>query len=189
MRDEFAKSIRNNRYERDEAGGLFLPDHKIRIAGVFGHDVRRNGVLLGYQEDPNIVVNEGLDYVLNVAYRNQAAIASWYIGIFEGNYTPLATDTAANIAANSTESTAYDEATRQAWTIVAPSSQQLTNTASKATFTINASITTYGAFLASDSAKSGTSGTLNSASRFAASRSLVATDELLITYSITASDV
>ena len=188
MDKRLAKEIRNGHYEESE-GGVLLPRAQVRLHGVFEHDVRRNGVLLGAQRDPNIVVNEGLDYVLNVAYRNQAALANWYIGIFKGNYTPVAGDTAANIASNSTEASDYDEGTRQAWTIVAPASQQLTNTASKATFTINASITAYGAFLISDSAKQGTAGTLNSASRFAASRSLVATDELLITYTLTASDV
>jgi hypothetical protein len=112
----------------------------------------------------------------------------WYIGIFEANYTPLATDTAANIAANATESTAYDESTRVQWVEAAPSGQQITNSASKAQFTMNATKTIYGAFMVSASTKSGTSGTLLAASKFAASRSVVSADQLLITYTLSAAD-
>lgn len=188
IRKEFVDAIRNNKYEVDEENGLFLPAQKVTIGGVFTHDVRRNGVLLGERSDHNIVVNQGLDHILDVVLHASTQVTTWYIGIFEGNYTPVATDTAANITANSTECTAYDESTRVEYVEAAASSQSTTNSANKATFTINATKTVYGAFLASASAKSATTGTLLAASRFSASRSLVATDELLITYTISAAD-
>jgi hypothetical protein len=109
--------------------------------------------------------------------------------VFEGNYTPVATVTAATITSASTECTpttrrpaAYDEA--------AASSQSITNSASKATFTFNATKTIYGAFLVSASAKSATTGTLFSAAASSlAAKSVVDDDQLLLTYTFTASSV
>lgn len=184
----FRRDIVNRRYERMGGGEIFVPVAKIRIAGVFEHELIRDGVSLGVMRDPNIVVNEGLNSILSVVFNAGTQITAWFVGIFEGNYTPVATDTAANITANSTESTAYDEATRVAWVEAAPSGQSITNAASKATFTMNATKTIYGAFLASASAKSATTGTLMAASKFAAARSVVDNDQLLITYALSAAD-
>lgn len=185
---KFAREFRNGQFEIADDGGIYMPKSKIFIGGVFSHDVIRDGNSLGIEHDPNIVVNEGLNHILSAVFNAGTQITSWYVGLFEGNYTPLATDTAANITANSTETTAYDEVTRVAWNEAAPSSQQITNSASKATFTMNATKTIYGAFLVSTNTKSGTTGTLLSASKFAASRSVVSADQLLMTYTISAAD-
>lgn len=140
-------------------------------------------------EDTNLVTNEGLNDVLGVYFNSVAQKTTWYLGVFEGNYTPLATDTAAGIAAAATECTAYASSTRPTWTNAAASSQSITNSASKASFVFNATKTIYGAFLVSNSTKSGTSGVLWSAARFSASKAVVNLDELLLTYTFTASSV
>lgn len=185
---QFAREFRNKQYDVSDDGRIYMPKSKVFLGGVFTHDVLRDGALLGEQSDHNIVVNEGLDHILSAVFNAGTQITSWYVGLYEGNYTPIATDTAANIASNATETTAYDETTRPAWTESAPSSQQITNSASKATFTMNATKTIYGAFLVSSNTKSGTAGTLMSASKFAASRDVVAVDQLLMTYTISAAD-
>ena len=59
----------------------------------------------------------------------------------------------------------------------------------RATFTFNATKSIYGAFLVSNATKGGTAGTLFSAARFSAAKSVVAGDQLLLTYSFTASSV
>ena len=182
------REVANRQYEIADEGTLFLPKSKIWIGGQFEHDVLRGGKLLGAARDPNIVVNQGLNALLGIMFNAATQITAWYVGIFEGNYTPVATDTAANITANSTECTAYDEATRVAYDEAAPSGQSITNSASKATFTMNATKTVYGAFLASASAKSATTGTLFSASKFSAARAVVDNDQLLISYVLSASD-
>jgi hypothetical protein len=158
------------------------------LGGVFEVDHIRDGKSLGITRDHNIVVNEGLNHILSVVFNGGTQVPTWYVGIFEGNYTPVATDTAANITAKSTECTAYDEATRVAWVEAAPSGQSITNSASKATLTMNASKTVFGAFLASASAKSATTGTLMAASKFSASRAVVDNDQLLLTYALSCSD-
>lgn len=188
---KLGREFRNGHYEKTEDGSILLPKSGLKLSGVFSHDIRRNGELLGEMHDSNIVVNQGLDHALGVIFSSDTVtpVTAWYIGIFEGNYTPLATDTSANITANSTECIAYNEAARQAFVEGAVASQTIDNLASKATFTINAVKTVYGAFLVSNSAKSGTTGTLFSASRFGTQRDVIANDQLLVGYQLVASDV
>ena len=140
-------------------------------------------------EADNIVVNEGLNKLLGVMFAADTQISTWYVGLFEGNYTPVATLTAATVTAASTESTAYDLATRPEYNEAPAASQSITNSANRASFVFNATKTIYGAFLVSSSTKSGTGGTLFSAARFGSSKAVEASDELLLTYTFNASSV
>jgi hypothetical protein len=171
------------------AGGVLLPDAGLRVGGKFLCEHVRAGEIIDTWETPNIVVNEGLNALLNIMFAGSTQITTWYLGLFEANYTPVAGVTAATITAASTECTAYDEATRVAYNEAAASSQSITNSANKATFTFNATKTIYGAFLVSASAKSATSGTLFSAAQFSSSKAVVDDDQLLLTYTFTASSV
>jgi hypothetical protein len=171
------------------AGGILMPQNKVSIGGVFHGQIRRNGVIIDEWEDSNLVTNEGLDHALNVIFNGATQVATWYCGVFEGNYTPVAGVTAATITSAATECTAYDESTRVAFTEATSSAQSTTNSASRATFTFNATKTIYGAFLISASAKSATTGTLFSAARFGTSKAVEDNDELLLTYTINASSV
>lgn len=161
---------------------------EMKVGGVFTIEHVRNGVVIDTWQEKNLVTNEGLNSLLDVYLNGDgtAKIPAWYVALFEGNYTPLATVTAATFTAAATECTAYDEATRVLWVDAAASAQQITNTASKATFTMNATKTIYGAALISASAKSATTGTLFAASRFSVSRAVVDNDQLLITYTVQA---
>ena len=62
------------------------------------------------------------------------------------------------------------------------SGQQVTNSASRASFTFNAGTTIYGAFLVSSSTINGTTGTLISAAQFGSAKSVSNTDQILLTY-------
>lgn len=159
---------------------------EMKVGGVFTFEHIRDGEVIDTWHEENLVVNESLDDLLQVYLGNGTQKPTWYVGIFEGNYTPVASVTAATIASAATESTAYDESARVTWVEAAVSSQSITNSANKATFTINATKTMYGAFLISDSAKSGTAGTLFAASKFSAARAVVTLDQLLVTYTVTA---
>ena len=170
-------------------GGVLMPQGDLHVGGIWHGQIVRDGKVIDEWEDKNLVVNEGLNAVLNIMFHGDTQITTWYIAPFEGNYTPVATVTAATITAASTECTAYDEATRQSYDEAAASSQSITNSASRATFTFNATKTIYGAFLVSASAKSATTGTLMSAARFSSSKSVVDNDQLLLTYTFTASSV
>ena len=175
-------------YEKS-AGGILLPSQKLLVGGRYEGQIIRDGQIIDEFADDNIVCNEGLNSLLNIMFHGDTQITTWYLGVFEGNYTPVAGVTAASITADSTECTAYSEATRQAYDEAAAASQSITNSASRATFTFNATKTIYGAFLVSNSTKSGTTGTLFSAARFSASKAVVSGDQLLLTYTFNASSV
>ena len=168
---------------------IYSPRQKRMFHGMFEIKIKHaNGDVEPVEIADNIVVNEGLNHILDVVLHAATQITTWYVGIFEGNYTPVSTDVGTNIATNSTESTAYTEGTRQEYVEAAPSSQSITNSASPATFSINATKTIYGAFLISNSTKGGATGTLLAAARFATSRAVVSSDQILVTYTITAAD-
>lgn len=154
--------------------------------GVFHFQQIRSGKVIDEWDDHNLVVDQGLNHMLDVVLSGGTQQAAWFLGLFEGNYTPVGTDTAANIASNSTECTAYDETVRQTWIDTGAASKNISNTASKATFTMNATKTIYGAFLISDSVKGGADGVLFAASRFTNSRTFYDNDELLVTYTVSA---
>lgn len=181
-------------YERSP-GGILLPKHELLLGGTFhvrhqrwNEDWERY-IIEDEFDVENIVVNEGLNHLLNTEFNAGTPVTSWFIGIFQGNYTPVATDTAANIAANSTECSSYTSPTRPAWTPAAASAQSITNSGSPATFTFNASQAVYGAFLISNSTIAGTAGVLFSAAQFGAAKSVVNLDQLIITYTFNASSV
>ncbi len=171
------------------AGGLIVPPQGVLVAGKYHGQLIRGGRVIDEWEDSNLVVNEGLNAMNNIIFNNATQIATWYLGLFEANYTPVATVTAATIASAATETTAYASATRPEYVEVASASQVTTNAASRGSFVFNATKTIYGAFLVSTSTKSGTAGTLFSASRFSASKNVVSGDELLLTYAFTSSSV
>lgn len=169
-------------------GGVFLPA-SIKVSGHYEGQILRDNKVIDEFGSPNLVVNEGLNSILNVYFGGSTQISTWYLGIFEGNYTPVASVTAATIASAATETTAYNSATRPEYTEAAAASQSITNSANRASFVFNATKTIYGAFLISNSTKGGTTGTLFSASRFATAKSVESGDELLLTYTFTVSSV
>lgn len=148
----------------------------------------KDGKLKWSTEESNLVVNVGLQYMAGVALTSTAQITTWYIGLYgaAASNNPAAGDTAASHA-GWTEVTPYSNATRPTATFAAATAANpsvVTNSASPATFTINASSTVGGAFLISNSTKGGSTGTLFSAADFQSpgDRSVVNGDTLQVTY-------
>lgn len=153
----------------------------------------KDGNLKWTDESKNLVVNVGLQYMAGVALTSTAQITTWYVGLYGAASTnnPAAGDTMSSHA-GWTEVTAYSESTRVAATFAAATNANpsvVTNSASKAVFTINGTTTVGGAFLTSGSAKSGTAGTLFSAADFSSpgDRSVVSGDILNVTYTFSLS--
>ena len=147
----------------------------------------REYAILGRDITHNIMPTEGLNYVLNSSVRGLSQLTSWYIGLFTGVYTPVLGDTAATFVASATEMLNYAESTRVAFTTVAASGGVLTNAAATATFTKNTNLeTVIGGFISSASAKSAVTGTLLSAAKFATSKAMDVTDQLIVTATLTA---
>lgn len=144
----------------------------------------RDGVVLSVEEVCNLIPTEGLDYILNTALKAGSAVPSWYIALFEGNYTPVAAVTAATFPAAATESTAYSETNRVLWVAGAVAAGAVSNSASKAVFTMNATKAIYGIAQTSVLTKSATTGVLVSVARFAAVKNVESGDTLNVTSSI-----
>ena len=150
------------------------------------HD--KDGNLKWEAQSKNLVVNVGLQYMAGSALTSVTQITTWYLGLYGAgaSNTPAAGDTMSSHA-GWTEVVAYSNATRVAATFATATTANpsvVTNSASPATFNINATSTVGGAFLTSGSAKSGTTGTLFSAADFAApgDRSVVSGDIISVTY-------
>jgi hypothetical protein len=159
--------------------------------GVFKiqcHD--KDGNLKWEAETPNLVVNVGLQDMNAKYFTGSAYTATWFLGLYGSGATnsPAAGDTMSSHA-GWTEVTDYSQATRPACTFGVPTTANpsvATNSASPATFTINGTTTVGGAFLTSNSTKSGTTGTLYSAADFSApgDRAVVSGDTLSVTYTL-----
>lgn len=165
--------------------GLWVPE-KAKFAGRYHGVLIRAGKVIDEWDDHNIVVNEGLNAMLNIMFNGASQITSWYLGLFTGNYVPVSSDGAATISGNATEATGYTAGARQTFAGVASTAQSMTNSASRASFTFNATQTVYGAFLASSPVINGGVGTMYSGAQFATPKPVVNLDQMLLTYTFTA---
>lgn len=142
--------------------------------------VGADGKVKWVEEFRNLVTTEGKNSILSVYFDAATQITTWYLGL-KGTGSAAAADTLASHAGWS-EVTPY-AGNRPAITFGAASAGSLAG--SQIAFTINASATVAGAFIAS--AATGTTGTLYSAGDFSASRSVVSGDTLNVTPTVTAS--
>jgi len=174
----------------DDAGASLVANKGVsdgvRLRGIVHVECfRSDGSLKWEDHSENLVVNTGLDYVI----ANGLVTPTLYVGLVAATPTIAAGDTMASHA-GWTLFTAYDEAARQAWTEAGASSQTITNSASKAVFTISTdSSSVGGAFITTDSTKSGTSGTLVSAVAFTGGNKAADDGDVLnVTYTYTFAD-
>jgi hypothetical protein len=136
---------------------------------------------------PNLVVNTGLQSMNTQFFTGSAYTAAWYIGLVNGtsaSTTFSGGDTLASHAGwseNSSYSGTRKAASFGAATLADPSN--INNSASSASFTMNATANIAGAFLCN--VTSGTTGLLFSAADFQSpgDRSVVSGDVLNVTYS------
>ena len=161
----------------------------LKGGGIFTvrcHD--KDGNLKWEQKSHNLVVNVGLAFVNTTFFKGSGYTAAWYVGVYgpASSNNPSSTDTMASHA-GWTEVTAYSNATRPAATFGAATTADpsvIANSAAPAQFLINASANVGGAFLTTGDTPGGTSGTLFSASDFAAPGDRVVQngDVLSVTY-------
>lgn len=128
----------------------------------------------------NLVTTAGKTDIVDKYFKGSAYTAAWYLGL-KGTGSAAAGDTLASHAGWS-EVTPF-AGNRPAITFGTTSSGS--NTATAVSYTINASATVAGAFVAS--ANTGTSGTLYSAGDFAASRTVASGDTLNVTLTVSVS--
>ena len=181
-----AKSFDNVGADVAKGGGT---NARLKGGGIFTVRCRdKEGNLKWEQKSHNLVVNVGLADMNTKYFKGSGYTAAWYLGIYgpASSNNPSSTDTMASHA-GWTEVTAYSNATRPAATFGAATTADpsvIANSASPGQFLINASANVGGAFLTSGDLPGGSSGTLFSASDFAApgDRTVQNGDVLSVTY-------
>lgn len=146
----------------------------------------RDGNLLWAETVDNLIVNEGLNDILDKYWKGSGYTAAHYVGLTGQDPEPAAGDTMASHS-GWTEVTAYSEGTRPQLQMGAVTGQSVSNSGNKATFTVNADGTEVGgAFVATNSTKGGSSGTLIGIAALSTNRTLGTGDTLSITVTSTA---
>lgn len=167
----------------------------VRDGATMGHKFRNNyhvecfapdGSLKWSEDIYNLVANVGLDDVLDKYFKGSTYTAAFYVGLTQGSPSFAAANTMSSHA-GWTEDENYSEGVRQTLTLGTVSGQSVSNSASKATFSINGSATVGGAFVTTSSTKGGTTGTLYGGAAFSGGNRTVANgDTVTVTITLTA---
>ena len=139
----------------------------------------------------NIVTNEGLNHILDVTLHGKTLISPWYVVMSKTDEAAAAGMTYKTPVYD--ELTEYDEATRPEYVEAAASSQSITNSANKATFTISGTVTCYAAGLVGgsstkDDVTDDAAHVLLCYSKFGSSRATVDDDVVNVTVTMTVAD-
>ena len=134
----------------------------------------------------NLVTTAGGNDLLTQYFKGSAYTAAWFVGLIDNSgFSAIAAGDTASSHAGWTEAVPYSNSTRPALTLGTASGKSIDNSASKASYTINATATINGAFTITNSTKSGTSGTLYSAGSFGSTRSVASGDTLNVQVTLT----
>ena len=171
LRQELAADLRAERFDLTPEG-VYFPRQSVLAAGEYFDRVNGGE----WTRTPNLVVNEGMAHILNVALGATAKPAGYFLALFNGAASPQANWTAASFAAAASEivsmTEGYTNPTRPAWTPSAASGNRIDNMAAVATVTIAtaAQVNVTGAAMLTSSGRGSTTGVLVSATRYAAER-------------------
>ena len=171
LRQELAADLRAERFDLTPEG-VYFPRQSVLAAGEYFDRVNGGE----WAHTPNLVVNEGMAHILNVALGATAKPAGYFLALFNGAATPQANWTAAGFAPTAGEvvsmSEGYTSPTRPAWTPGVAATNSIDNMAAVATVTIAtaAQVNVTGAAMLTSSVRGGTTGVLVSATRYAAER-------------------
>lgn len=132
----------------------------------------------------NGITTAGINNLFNVYFGATSKAAAWYMGLIASSgYSALAAaDTMSSHAGWTEETSNYSQATRPQWTPASASGGSVSNSSS-VDFTITGTVTVKGIFLADNSTKSGTTGTLWATALFTSGdQALVNGQTLKVTY-------
>lgn len=164
-------------------------DTRAHLGTIYTIDHIRNGLVIASETVHNLVPIEGLNHAVGVILKGATQATAWYIGLFEGNYSPVPGDTAATFPTSAVECITYTPSTRPAFTAGTVAGGAVDNTAARAEFTFTTAKTVYGAFLTPTATKGGVVGPLLSAARFAEPKVVAIDDVLRVTSSFQATSV
>jgi hypothetical protein len=114
----------------------------------------------------NLIPQVGVDYFAGALFGDTAAIGTFYMGLYQGNFTPTPPTTAADLPSLAQEFQQYSETSRPLWNRTYDGVGAITNINNRAEFTCTAAARLYGGFLCSQSVKGSANGLLLSIARF-----------------------
>ncbi|MFW1665778.1 hypothetical protein [Acinetobacter ursingii] len=171
VKKELVQALNDDAYDISSEG-IYFPRQGVLASGEYFDRVNGGE----WQRTSNMIVNEGLTHLLNVALGTTPKPAGYFLALFSGATAPAANWTAANFASVASEivslTEGYTSATRPVWTPTNTGSNSIDNMASVASVTIAtaATLNVTGAALLTNSTKGGTTGVLVSATKYAAAR-------------------
>lgn len=170
---DFARQIKNGKYERTDSG-ILLERNSVKIEGFYIEGVRGQPLM----RHKNLIPDAGILHILMVALGATAKPAGYYLAPFSGGTSPAAGWTAANFPANASEITSLTEGfsnvTRPACTFGTAAAGAIDNYSALAAFAVvcTTQITVTGLGLLTVNTRGGTTGVLASAVKFGTSRVL-----------------
>lgn len=171
---------------KDNGDGSITTDTGITAKGTYYTRVNDED----WVADPNLITNEGLTHILNVALGTTPKPAGYYLALFSAAAQPQANWTASSFATTASEIVSSTEgfagATRPEWKPTNTATQSIDNMAptnvAKVTIKTASQLTVQGAAILTNSAKGSTAGVLVSATKFAAARVFQDNDNFEIGY-------
>jgi hypothetical protein len=152
-----------------KTGFIYLPTH-----------LDRNGRALSVEEAPNIVPTVGLDYLVNAALFGDAQFTTWYLGLFNNNWSPVAGDTMTTLIASAGENQAYTGTARQAIPFPAVAAGETNTIDTPNIFEFATAQTIRGGFITTSPTWGGTTGLLISAVLFPSPKVMLAGESLKV---------
>ena len=169
--------------------------HSAKTTGIIIAELWRNGMMLQHSESHNGIVDEGENYLLNVAFGGAAAQAQaspWYIGIVDNAaFSAFADADIMSAHAGWAEWQDYTAAARIEWVDESSTAKSKSNSVTTADFTVGVAgegDALKGIFVTSISTKGGTTGFLWSTGAFSAVLNVQQDDVIKVTYTITVTD-
>lgn len=188
VKKELAQAVQDENFNVTPEG-IYFPKQGILARGEYFDRVNGGE----WQCSPNLVVNEGLAHILNVALGAKAKSPGYYLALFGGSTAPAANWTAANFASVAAEivslTEGYTNATRPQWNPSESTGNSIENLAAVASVTIatTSQLNVTGAALLTNSTRGGTSGVLISATKYAAARTFQNGDVYELSYRLSLS--
>ena len=171
----------------DSVVGKVHNRERLELKGTWMVDHYRQDSLIAQIKIDNLIVNTGKNSILDTMFNaaTQTAAASWFAGLINasGFTTIVAADTIASHAGWAELTAGYSQATRPLWGQGAASGQAITN-AAPIVFSMTATNTVQGLFIATVSTKGSSSGLLWAAASFPTALPVVNGDELRCTYNV-----
>ena len=149
---------------------------------------RPDGTLQARWDIGNLMPDAALQHFLASAHDGAAQVTSFYIGAYENERTPLATDTSANLPEYG-EIITFEEGSRQLWNKGSLQGNKYDSAANPTVLTATETVTVRGVFMSTESTFGSTGGYLWSAALAPSPEVINAGSSLKIPASITLSNI